>query len=159
MQTTSEYMEAAQLSLQAGYPADAKKFIDQGYAAGLLGTGAESDRHRRLKDMAAKNLAEDAKTLGQDDAQAAAAKDGTALLNAGFNYVLNGKSEKGLEMMEQGIRRGGLKYPDDARLHLGYAYHVAGHKQKAIQVFKTVQGGDGPASLARLWIIHLGRGS
>jgi hypothetical protein len=159
MQTTNEYMEAAQLSLQAGYPAEAKKFIDQGYAAGLLGTGAESDRHRRLKDMAAKSLAEDAKTLGQDDAQLAAAKDGTALFNAGFNYVLNGKSEKGLEMMEQGMRRGGLKRPDDARLHLGYAYHVAGQKQKAIQVFKTVQGGDGPASLARLWIIHLGRGS
>jgi hypothetical protein len=159
MQTTNEYMEAAQLSLQTGYPTEAKKFIDQGYAAGLLGTGAESDRHRRLKDMAAKNLAEDEKTLGQDDAQAAAAKDGTALLNAGFNYVLYGKSEKGLEMMEQGIRRGGLKHPDDARLHLGYAYHVAGQKQKAIQVFKTVQGGDGPASLARLWIIHLGRGS
>ena len=73
--------------------------------------------------------------------------------------MLNGKSEKGLEMMEQGMRRGGLKRPDDARLHLGYAYHVAGQKQKAIQVFKTVQGGDGPASLARLWIIHLGRGS
>jgi hypothetical protein len=42
---------------------------------------------------------------------------------------------------------------------LGYAYQVAGQKQKAIQVFKSVQGGDGPASLARLWIIHLGRGS
>jgi hypothetical protein len=159
MQTANEYMEAAQLSLQAGYPADAKKFIDQGYTAGRLGTGPESDRHRRLKDMAAKNLAEDAKTLGQDDAQLAAAKDGTALLNGGFNYVLNGKSEKGLEMMEQGMRKGGLKHPDDARLHLGYAYHVAGHNQKAIQVLKTVQGGDGPASLARLWIIHLGRGS
>jgi hypothetical protein len=159
MQAANEYMEAAQLSLQAGYPADAKKFIDQGYAAGLLGTGPESERHRRLKDMAARNLAEDAKTLGQDDAQLAAAKDGTALLNAGFNYVLIGNSEKGLAMMEQGMRKGGLKHADDARLRLGYAYHVAGQKQKAIQVLKTVQGGDGPASLARLWIIHLGRGS
>jgi len=159
MRTATEYVEAAQLSIQAGLPVEAKKIIDQGYAAGLLGTGAESDRHRRLKDMAAKNLAEDSKTLGQDDAQVAAAKDGTALLNAGFNYVLLGSGQKGLEMMEQGMRRGGLKHPDDARLHLGYAYHVAGQNQKAIQVFKTVQGGDGPASLARLWIIHLGRGS
>jgi hypothetical protein len=159
MRTPTEYIEAAQLSIQAGLPVEAKKIIDQGYAAGLLGTGPESDRHRRLRDMAAKNLAEDSKTLGQDDAQVAAAKDGTALLNAGLNYVLLGSGQKGLEMMEQGLRRGGLKHPDDARLHLGYAYHVAGQNQKAIQVFKTVQGGDGPASLARLWIIHLGRGS
>jgi hypothetical protein len=159
MRTATEYVEAAQLSIQAGLPVEAKKIIDQGYAAGLLGTGPESDRHRRLKDMAAKNLAEDSKTLGQDDAQVAAAKDGTALLNAGFNYVLLGSGQKGLEMMEQGLRRGGLKHADDARLHLGYAYHVAGHNQKAIQVFKTVQGADGAASLARLWIIHLGRGS
>ena len=159
MRTATEHVEAAQLSLQSGFPAEAQKFIEQGYAAGMLGAGPESDRHRRLKDMAARNLAEDKKTLGQDDPQAAATKDGTALLNAGFNYVLHGSGGKGLEMMEQGMRRGGLKRPDDARLHLGYAYHVAGQNQKAIQAFKTVQGGDGTASLARLWILHLGRGS
>lgn len=159
MGAATEYLEAAQLSIQAGLPAEAKKIVEQGYAAGLLGTGAEADRHRRLKDMAAKNLAEDAKTLGQDDAQVAAGKDGTALLNTGFNYVLNGSGAKGLEMMEQGMRKGGLKRVEDARLHLGYAYHVAGQKQKAIQVFKTVQGADGTASLARLWVIHLGHGT
>ena len=104
-------------------------------------------------------MAEDKRTLGQDDAQVAASKNGIALLNAGYNYVLHGSAEKGLEMMEQGMRRGGLKYPEDARLHLGYAYHVAGQNQKAVHALKAVQGSDGPADLARLWIIHLGRGS
>jgi len=159
MRTATEYVEAAQLSLQTGFPAEAKKIIDQGYAAGLLGAGPESDRHGRLRDMAARNLAEDKKTLGQDDPQAASAKDGTVLLNAGLNYVLHGRAEKGLEMMEQGLRKGGLKRPDDARLHLGYAYHLAGQNQRAIQVLKATQGADGTAALARLWIIHLGRGS
>jgi len=158
LQTTNEYMEAAQLSVQAGYPAEAKKFIDQGYAAGKLGTGPEAERHKRLRDLATKSLDQDEKTLGQDDAQLAASKDGNALLNAGLNYVLHGSSDKGLEMMQQGLRKGGLKRPDDARLHLGYAYHLAGHKQKAIQILQTVPGSDGPATLARLWIIHLGRG-
>ena len=79
------------------------------------------------------------------------------MLNAGFNYVLHGSGEKGLQMMEQGVRKGGLKRPDDARLHLGYAYQFAGQNQKAIQVFRTVQGTDGTASLARLWNLHLGR--
>ena len=39
------------------------RIIDKGYAAGLLGTGAEAGRHKRLKEMAAKSLAEDKKTL------------------------------------------------------------------------------------------------
>ena len=109
--------------------------------------------------MAAKSLAEDKATLGQDDAQLAASKDDSALFVTGLNHVLNGGAGKGLAMMEQGIRRGGLKRPDDARLQLGYAYQVAGQNQKAIQIFKTVQGEDEAASLARLWIIHLRRGS
>ncbi|MHB8667357.1 MAG: tetratricopeptide repeat protein [Burkholderiales bacterium] len=159
MRTASEYVEAAQLSILAGLPAEAKKFIDQGYAAGLLGTGAEAARQQRLKEMAAKNLAEDNRTLGQDDAEAAAAKDGTIQLNSGLNYVLHGNSAKGLEMMEQGLRKGGLKHPDDARLHLGYAYYLAGQNQKAIRVFKTIHGTDGTGRLARLWIIRLGRES
>jgi len=159
MRTSSDYLEAAQLSLQAGLPSEAQKIIDEGFAAGLLGAGADADRHRRLKDMAARSLVEDNKTIGQDDAQAAAAKDGNALLNSGLNYVLRGKGDKGLEMMEQGLRKGGLKRPDDARLLLGYAYHVAGRNAKAIQMFKTVHGGNGAASLARLWVIHLQRGS
>jgi len=159
MRTATEYVEAAQLSLQVGFPAEAKKIIEQGYLAGLLGAGPESDRHGRLRDMAARNLAEDKKTLGQDDPQVASAKDGTVLLNAGLNYVLNGRADKGLEMMEQGLRKGGLKRPDDARLHLGYAYHLAGQNQRAIQVLKATQGADGTAALARLWIIHLGRAS
>ena len=159
MRTATEYVEAAQLSLQAGYPAEAKKLIDLGYSAGLLGTGPDADRHKRLHDLVARNLTEDKKTLGQDDAQLAASKDGSALFNTGLNYVLNGSGNKGLEMMEQSIRKGALKRPDDARLQLGYAYHVAGQNQKAIQVLKTVQGADGTAALARLWVLHLGRSS
>ncbi len=159
MRTANEYVEAAQLSIQAGLPVEAKKIIDQGYAAGVLGTGPESDRHRRLKDMAAKSMTEDKATLGQDDAKLAAASDGPALLSTGLDYVLNGNARKGLEMMELGMRKGGLKRPDDARLQLGYAYQVAGQNQKAIQVFKSVHGTDGAASLARLWVLHLGRGA
>ncbi len=157
LRTATEYLEAAQLSLQTGFPAEAKKIVETGYAAGLLGKGADAERHKRLRDMAARNLAADTKTLGQDDAQIAALKDGTALLNTGYNYVLHGRADKGLEMMEQGLRKGGLKRIEDARLLLGHAYHLAGQNQKAIQTFKGVHGADGTAALARLWVIHLAK--
>jgi len=153
MRSTGEYFEAAQLSLQDGYPAEAKDTIDRGYAAGLLGTGSEADRHRRLRDMATKALAEDTKTLGQDDAAASAAKDGTVLINTGFNYVLRSQADKGLAMMEQGLKKGGLKHPEDGKLKLGIALVIAGRGQQAAQTLATVHGTDGTAELARLWSV------
>jgi hypothetical protein len=160
LRTADEYLDAAQLSLLDGFPVEAAKIIDQGYAAGLLGAGQQAGRHRRLKELAAKNLAADRKDLARDEAAGTAGKDGKTLFNDGFNYVLHGKSAKGLEMMQQGMRLGvGAKRPDHAKLQLAYAYHLAGQNQKAVEIFSTVQGTDGAATLARLWITRLSRKS
>lgn len=160
MRTTAEYFEAAQLSLHAGFPMEAMKIIEQGYASNLLGVGPEAERHKRLQTMADRDLTEDKKAFAQDSAQVPAGKDGKTLFNEGFNYVLHGKHAKGLEMMEQGLRSGtGFKRPEHAKLQLAHAYHLAGQNQKAIQAYKTTQGTDGAASLARLWVIRLGRAS
>src|SRR2546428_6399169 len=105
MRSGNEYLEAAQLSLIEGFPAEAARIIDKGYAAGLLGIGPDAARHKRLKDMAAKSLAEDRKSLNAN-ADAAEAKDAKTLFNEGFNLVLNGKSEQGLQMMENALRQG-----------------------------------------------------
>lgn len=158
MRTTNEYLEAAQLVLQDGFPLEASKIIDQGYAAGLLGTGADAERHKRLKDMAARNLAEDNKALAREEAQGAASKDGKTLFNDGYNFVLHGKAEKGLAMMEQGFKLGtGFRRPEHAKMQLAHAYHLAGQDSKAQQVYRSAQGADGTAALARLWVIRLGR--
>ena len=155
--TAGDYMEMAQLALQAGFPAEAKKVVDQGFASGALGTGSDADRQKRLRDLVMKQLADAQKALVQNETEAAAVKDGTDLINIGFAYVSNGQFDKGLSLMEQGIRKGGLKRPEDAKLHLGIAYLLAGQKAKAVQTFKTVQGQDGTADLARLWGIHARR--
>ena len=156
MRTASEYVEAAQLVLQDGFPMEASKIIEQGYAAGLLGTGPEAERHKRLKDLTAKNLAEDKAALAQGDG--GGAKDGKTLFNDGYNYVLHGKIDRGLSMMEEGLKLGtGFRRPEHAKLQMGHAYFVAGKKQKAIQVYKSVQGSDGAQSIARLWVIRLAK--
>jgi tetratricopeptide (TPR) repeat protein len=160
MRGAEEYLDAAQLSLQEGFPMEAVRIIDKGYASGVLGTGGEAARHKRLKDMAAKNLADDKKALAREESQPGAAKDGRALFNEGFNYVLLGKPEQGLALMEKGIRDAkAFRRLDHAKLQLGYAHHLAGQNQKAIQILKTVQGTDGAAALARLWAVRLSRAS
>jgi len=68
-----------------------------------------------------------------------------------------GQYDTGIRLMEQGIAKGGLRQPDDAKLHLGIAYLAAGQKPKAVDAFKGVGGADGTADLARLWLIQAQR--
>jgi len=67
--------------------------------------------------------------------------------------VQAGQTDKGLKMMEEAIKAGGLRNADEAKLRMGEAYAVAGKKQQAIAAFKTVGGKDGTAELARYWIL------
>lgn len=157
MSGAADYMEMAQLSLQAGFPAEAVKVIDQGYKSGALGTGPGAGRHRRLRDLAGKTAAEDRESMAKNEAEAAKAKDGAALVNLGYAYVTMGQAGKGLALMEQGIRKGGLQRPEDAMLHQGVALLMAGRKADGVRVLKTVRGNDGTADLARYWILQSSR--
>ena len=157
MSAPGDFMEMAQLALQAGFPAEALQVLEKGFAAKILGVGADAARHQRLRDLALKTLEDDKKTLAGDEAQARSAKDGTALVTVGMNQVFNGEKAKGLELMQQGIAKGNLKRADDVKLHLGVAQATAGDNTKALATFKGVGGADGSADLARLWALHLRR--
>ncbi|HEU5437577.1 MAG TPA: tetratricopeptide repeat protein [Telluria sp.] len=151
----SEYMEMAQLVLQAKAPGEAVKIIDKGYKAGALGTGADAARHQRLKDLAEKTLAENNKNLAVTEAELVKAKDNDGLVALGYGLVQSGQADKGLKMMESAIKAGGLKHPEDAKLRLGEAYAAAGKKQQAISTLKGVGGKEGTADLARYWIMAI----
>lgn len=155
---TEEYMELAQLALQAGSPAEAKQIVEKGFASGALGTGAEAERHKRLRDLALKQDGAAKVALDKDLAEASAAKDGNALVQLGSNLANMGQADKGVALIEQGIAKGGLKRPEDAKLRLGRAMMQEGkHKAKAQQVLRSVQGTDGAADLGRLWAILAGQ--
>ena len=150
-----DYMEMAQLALQAGNPAEALKIVEQGYKKGALGTGADAARHQRLKDLANKTLADNAKNAATAEAELIKLKDADGLATLGFAQVSSGAADKGLALMNQAIKMGGLKRPEEAKLHLGIAYANAGKKANALSAFKTVQGADGAADLARYWVLNL----
>ncbi|MBN3800251.1 tetratricopeptide repeat protein [Burkholderia sp. Ac-20392] len=144
--SANAYMEMTQLALVAGSPAEGKQVIDQGFASGVLGKDAQSDREKRLQALAAK------RAQSGGDATTPAAP-----IDAGMNLVFEGHAQQGLPMMEQAIAKGGLEHPDAARLRLGEAYYVAGQKARAVQVLRTVKGADGSADLARLWTVVASR--
>ena len=157
---TEDYMEMAQLALQAGYPAEGKAVIDKGFASGALGSGAEGERHKRLRDLALKQEAEGKAVIEKDTQEALAAKTGDELVHVGYIYVTMGQADKGIPMIEQGIAKGGLKRPEDAKLHLGMAQLQSGkNKGKAVQTLRSVQGNDGAADLGRLWAVYANQAS
>ena len=153
----SEFMEYAQLALQAKAPAEATKVIDQAYKAGIFGVGAETARHQRLKDLASRTMAEEARDVAATEAAALKANDFDALFVLGYSLVQAGQSQKGLSLMEGAIASNKLKRPDEAKMRLGHAYAVAGNKSKAISTLKTVKGTDGTADLARYWIMAINK--
>ncbi|MGZ5032340.1 MAG: tetratricopeptide repeat protein [Usitatibacter sp.] len=150
----SDYMEMAQLAVQAGVPAEAKSVIEKGYASGILGTGKEAERHGRLRNLVNKAVEDSQRTRAQDERDALAAKDGNDLVKVGLNYVYEGQSEKGLALIEQGIKKGGLRRPEDAKLRLGEAQLYAGQRARAVQTLREVRGNDGTADIARLWVLN-----
>ncbi|OYO26493.1 hypothetical protein [Janthinobacterium sp. PC23-8] len=152
-----DYSDMAEIALANAFPTEAKKALDAGFAKGLLGTGANAAKHKKLRDQANKAAADDAKSIASGEAAANKSKDGTGLINLGYAYVTMDQFDKGIELIQKGIAKGGLKRPEDAKLRLGYSLAMAGKKDEAIKVLETVQGGEGVSDLARYWIFWLNR--
>ena len=87
LEKTEDFMEMSQLALQAGLPAEGKAIVDKGFASGALGTGAEAERHKRLRDLANKQEAEGKASIDQRAAAAAAARWGWVLCSVGRSIV------------------------------------------------------------------------
>ncbi len=151
---TEDFMELAQLSLQAGLPAEALRIVDQGIKAGVLGTGTEAGRHQRLRELAVKQLGEAKGNLAGQATEAETFKEGDTLVKIGYSFVSMGEVDKGIELIQKGISKGNLKRPEDAKLRLGMAQLQSPKgKSTAVQTLRSVKGSDGAAEIARLWTV------
>lgn len=149
---TDDYMELAQLALQAGFPVEARSIVDKGYASGALGTGDQAARHQRLKDLVLKSQSESAAAIAQQAAEAATQKDGNDLVKVGTVYASMGQADKAVELIEKGIAKGGLKRAHDAKLRLALAMAQSSKtKSKGLQALRSIGGNDGTAEVARLY--------
>lgn len=148
----NQYVTAAELALEQGFPGDAKAFLDQGYAAGVLGKGADAGREKRLAQMAESQSADDKKSLAAQAEEAKAKQDGRALEKLGEAYASYGQWQPAAAALEASLAKG-VEHPDDARVHLGMVYARAGDPL-AKQALQSVSGRDGTADLAHLWLLE-----
>jgi hypothetical protein len=150
-----DIMEMAELALQGPLPGEAKAILDQGFTAGILGTGPNAARQQRLRALVEKTYKSELVDMPKREPDAADNHDGNALVSLGEEYDSYGNYAKGIPLIEAGQAKGELRHPEDTKLHLGLAYYNSGNKAKAVQILRTVGGKDGTAGLARLWILFI----
>ena len=155
--TSAQYIDAAETAIEAGFPGDAKSFLDKGFAAGILGQPASADREKRLRDMAQHQSGDDTKALPTQAQEAATAPTGLPLEKLGEAYLSYHRNSDAVAALEQSIKKGGLDHPEDAKLHLGMAYLAAGDAAQANATFAAIVGQDGVADLARMWRAEEGK--
>ncbi len=147
-----EYSEMTELALQDGLPGIAKKVMDKGMAAGVLGQSAQKERETRLLTMATTQADADLKTLAKGEAEAMTQKTGDALVKFGEAYWSYGQYDKAVEVIHAGIAKG-VQNGDDAKLRLGIAYIGAGKRAQALEAFKGIAAGSVSSQIAKLWTL------
>ena len=152
--TANDYLEMAQLAIQAGLPGRG----EDGRRQGLRGEGRSAPARTPSATSACatswtRRLAESTKARAQAEKDALADKAGNALVALGYNYVTEGAAAEGPRLHGAGHQEG---RPQAPRGREAPARHraAAGRRARAgLQTLKTVQGTDGTADLARLWIL------
>ena len=149
-----ERINYAALAARAGYPGEAKKVLDDAFANKPF-TGTDLADATKLRPEINKSAANDLAQASANEKGALAGKDGNALVAQGLLETTQDNAAKGADLIAQGIARGGLRQPEEAKLHLGYAQVRAGRDADAMKTFQSITGANGAASLAHVWILYL----
>lgn len=153
---SGDYVEMAQLSMDAGMPGEAEQIINFASEKGLLkGRDAnEQGRFDRLVSGVKKLAAEDRASLPQLAQEADKAARGQVKVALGQAYLSYGRYDDAIKAMQEGIAKGGLLDADDAQINLGIAYLKKGDKEQARKAFQAVSADSRWTNLAQLWALR-----
>jgi len=151
-----DYMEMAQLGIEAGLPGESQAIVQQGISSGVLKSDdkAEQSRFDRLLAASKKQADADRASLAQQAKDAEKAPQGQAKVGLGQAYLSYGQVDEAITSLEQGIKKGGVTDVDEAQISLGMAYLKKGQKEQAKQAFKAVKPGSKWSDLAELWSLR-----
>ena len=144
----------AAMAAHAGFPEEAKAVLDNAYATKPF-TGADLADANKMRVEVNKSVASDHAQKAVNEGAARSAKDGNALVSLGVLETVDGNADQGAKMIEEGIAKGGIRNPEEAALHLGYAQIRAGHNAEAVKTLQAIKGGpNGLVQIAHVWILY-----
>ena len=153
MRRDTDYVEMAQLAIEAGVPGDAVKVLDKGFQNKVL-ESEDVARRRSLLQEAKTAAAADQKALAGLEGEARNAKAGEADVGLGTAYLSYDQYDKAAEALRRGLQKGGVKRPDEAQLLLGTALLKLNQQDEAVKAFEAVPDTSKYARVANLWEIY-----
>jgi tetratricopeptide (TPR) repeat protein len=153
MTTSDQFIEMAEIALNAGLPGEAITAIEKGKAKNVFKGTRAADVDKMLER--AKAAAEtDKKSLPQQETTAKANAQGNLDVKLGAAYLSYGDTAKAIEALSRGIGKGGVRNPDEAGILLGIAHLRAGNKPEAAKAFQTVNKDATLTHVAKLWLLN-----
>jgi tetratricopeptide (TPR) repeat protein len=152
LEIEGDYVKLADVALDVGTTAEAQRVLEKGIQKKQV---KNADKVERLLKQAKERAAEDAKNIGQMDAEARAGKNGEADVRLGYRYYSMGQFDKAVEALQRGLgpeRMARVKRPDDANMVLGISYIKLKKKPEADKAFNAAKADARMATAAKVWL-------
>ena len=145
----SELVTMAQLFMQREVPYKAATLIEKEMAAGRI---SKSGKNYRLLSQAWQLSMEDEKAIPALQQAAKQTDDGELDVRLGNAFLNTGKYDECAAAVRTGIRKGGLKSPDNAQISLGMCLYNLRQYQAAIKSFQVAARTSRSRRVSNQWI-------
>ena len=147
-----EYRNLASLFLSQGVPYKAGKVLREGFEEDIV---EDTSKNWELLAGSWRQAQEVDWAIPAMEKAAAKADSGDLYARLGSIYLDGDQFDKAIEAINKGLRRGGVKRPDNARLVLGMAYFNVNEYEKARQAFRAAGRDERSKQYARQWIKYM----
>lgn len=149
---SSELVTMAYLYLNAEVPYYAGSVIEQGFKDELVD---DKSKNYELGGSAWAQAREVAKSIPMMEKAAAKSDEGELYVRLGNVYLDGDQFAKAADSVNKGLKKGGVRRPDQARLVLGMAYFNLGEYNKARKAFRDAGKDDRSEKYAKQWIAYV----
>ena len=149
LEKESELVTMAQLFLQAEVPFKAGKLLETEMTAGRVSKIA---KNYRLLSQAWMLAQEDERAVPALKEAARLSDDGELDVRLGNTYLNLGNYEECINAVRNGLRKGGLKSPDNAQISLGMCLYNKQQYDAAIKAFRAASKTQRSRRISNQWI-------
>ena len=149
LEKESEFVTMAQLFMQREVPYAAATLLEKEMAAGRVNKTA---KNYRLLSQAYMLAMEDEKAIPALTEAARLSDDGELDVRLGNAYLNTGKYTECAASVRAGVRKGGLKSPDNAQISLGMCLYNLRQYKQGIEAFRIAARTERSRRVANQWI-------
>ncbi len=145
----SEYVTMAQLYMQHEVPYNASKVMQEYMNAGVI---AKEAKNYRLLSQALTLAAEDEASIPALQEAARLSSEGELNLRLGNAHLNLSQYSECVAAIREGVRKGGIRSPDNAQISLGMCLYNLKEYQDSITAFREAGKSQRSSRISRQWI-------